>query len=820
MYKLKKIFNKYATRIIPVAAVALCLSSIMAVQAETLGQRAIYKVNIVVETDPTSVGLCSSFDFGDASLKCTGEIPSVSKVQDFEQTSAPALSGGDGILDGFGGVFVIETSRADALGDNTFTLNSFQMDPYQDTAGGTFKTSMTEPDAANNSIGGILTAVGGMTLDVTGRAGVAATFVDSIGIAEWNRDDATNLGTTVTTTGVYEPFTTGNSFYYEPPVLPTDPGGAIGLTLTGRAIGDANTDGILDAILVSVGNIGTPWLFFEGTPYSEIYNIQFVLVSAKPVAVADLLIGSPVLPLTITKSTDLLANDLHADPAETISFLSFTQPADGTIVDNGLTLEYSPAAVPGASDTFTYTISDIAGNTDTVTVTINLPATPPPIANDDLVNTNEDTPLTLDPTLNDTDANGDPDASIVILSFDVVSQQGGTIVAGSGNDLTYTPPQDFFGSDQFNYVIIDGVGNIANANVLVTVVSINDPLVCTDVEFSTDIDTELTIDVTADLISTCTDVENDAITLTAVQAPSDKGADVNNTGSGTIIYTPLTGFTGDDAFTYTLSDGTDAVTQTAAIQVGLNLGNFTMLKPGDGAVFGGTNDIIFEWDGTTFNSSDVDATNIPTDTTFGIMTIVSKSEQLFFGFKWFAHHIRVFEGPGTFTFDSTCTVAQYESGQTVCNGPLDTVFGQTEQFVTMTLDADQIGAHILFDYNQTDNIDVLNVYEKDGVWDRHGATGLVNKLWDGAAGEAPDPDTSWRLVSRDVNGDNFNGNPMVDGPFIGYYANFNDTPGASAPPPPPITTTISDTSLSALGLWSLITGLLTIVFMRRKVIVK
>ncbi|PCJ88867.1 MAG: hypothetical protein COA54_01155 [Thiotrichaceae bacterium] len=820
MYKWKQKLNKKATRIISVTA--LCFFSTMIAEAETLGQRAIYNVNIVVETDPTSVGLCSSFDFGDATLTCNG----TSKVTDNVDTNpALLLSGGNGVIDGFGGVFVITTDRADALGNNTFTIDSLQMDPYLNTAGGTFKTSMTPPDGMNTGTGTI-TAAGDMVLNPDGRVGVAASFVFSIGIQPWNLDDST-LAELPPPTNVHNPFVTGTSTNFLVGAG-SMPGGAVGLTLTGRAIGDANTDGILDAILVSAGNIGTFWQFFEGTAYSEVYNIQFVLVSAEPVAVADLLARPPAVSSTINKTTDLLANDIHADPAETISFFSFTQPADGTLVESGNILTYTPAAVPGASDTFDYTITDIAGNMDTVTVTINLPVTPPPTANDDPVVTDEDIALVIDPTLNDTVDAAVVDTTITVQSFDLISQQGGSITA-VGNDLTYTPAANFFGSDQFNYVILDSVGNIANADVLVTVNSINDIVTCNDVSFTTARDEALDIDVATEMLATtgavpiCTDADGDTVSLFSVDSGSANGGNITN-NAGTLTYTPPSGFEGLDTFTYVATDGTTpSVVITATVNVAdPNLGNFTMLNT-VGNTFGGTNDVVFEWDGT-FNTSVTDTNVVATMRSLG-NPVTAPDGHEFFGSPWFAHHIRMF-GPGTYTFDTTCSVSQFEaSGTETCNGPLTTVDGnviQTQQFITITVAPGQVLAHILFDYSVTANIDVFNLYELNTVWNRLGGTGDKNKLFGGPAGVAPDEEGTWERVNIDGDGDGIVGIAMIDGSFIGFSANFNIGPSGVAGSLAPITTEITSTKLgsSSLSIWSLIAVMFSIVGFRQYRIIR
>jgi len=265
---------------------------------------------------------------------------------------------------------------------------------------------------------------------------------------------------------------------------------------------------------------------------------------------------------------------------------------------------------------------------------------------------------------------------------------------------------------------------------------------------------------------------------------------------------------GEYTVTYDVTDsdsnlGTQ-VERTVTVGVFASASNFTMLD-GQGNVFGGTNDVIFDWDESE-NLSE-------SDLNFN-MTISSQGPFPFFGFVWTAHHTRVF-GPGTYSFDTGCTVAEIEA--TGCPAGSAASSGAT---MTMTVEAGQVGAHILFDWNTTDNIDVVNVWDRDGVWDQHGATNPKNQLHNGLAGSAPDPTTTWKLVSTDVNGDGVNSSPMVDGPFQGFYANFSASPGDTAPPPPPYTGTAPDTSLddsilASMNIWGLIAGLVALLGFRR-----
>jgi len=413
---------------------ALCVTSTMSAHAATLGQRAVYKVNILVGGDATEVGQCSGFTFGDVSLICAD---SKGPLVDNVSPGAPALTGGDGVSDGFAGTFAIQTGKADASGNNTFTLNNFQMDPYLQTSGGIFKTTMTPPDGAL-STGGTVDSLGEITLDATGRTGVAQFFEGSIGIANWNVDDsATVAGNGDPVTSLWVPFTTGASSSFEPATP-----GATAFTVTGRPVGDANTDGILDAVLVSAGNIGQVWTGFDGVPYSEAMNVQFVLVSADPVAVDDAFTTKLSTDLSIDVNNDLIAaNDTIADPAETLSFVSLdTSLTDAAstvaLVGGVITYTPNPAFTDPSADSFAYTITDLNGDTDTATVNITITNAGPPIAIDDAVSATEDTVITFDPVAGSattTGVNDDSDPvpaeipTLTISAFDAVSAQGGAI---------------------------------------------------------------------------------------------------------------------------------------------------------------------------------------------------------------------------------------------------------------------------------------------------------------------------------------------------------------------------------------------------------
>ncbi len=170
--------------------------------------------------------------------------------------------------------------------------------------------------------------------------------------------------------------------------------------------------------------------------------------------------------------------------------------------------------------------------------------------------------------------------------------------------------------------------------------------------------------------------------------------------------------------------------------------NFTMLGA-DNSITGGTNDVLFTWTGTTFDASS-DYTG-PASTA----NVTASSSAPFFGHAWTAHDIQVF-APGTYTFDPTLGGGAAETGT-----------------LTMTVGANQLGAHMLFDWNGNNNIDVAVVWNKDSTFPAPSFTG-------GYDSDDNTTSTVFMLSSMDADGDGIKGIPMpAGGPFQYFNANFS-----------------------------------------------
>jgi uncharacterized protein YjiK len=97
-----------------------------------------------------------------------------------------------------------------------------------------------------------------------------------------------------------------------------------------------------------------------------------------------------------------------------------------------------------------------------------------PVAEVDDTTMAEDSTVTFNVLFNDTDADGNP---LAITSFTAPSN--GALASNGDGSFTYTPADNFNGTDSFAYAISDGRGGTAAATVNITVAAVNDAPVLT-----------------------------------------------------------------------------------------------------------------------------------------------------------------------------------------------------------------------------------------------------------------------------------------------------------------------------------------------------
>jgi VCBS repeat-containing protein len=290
-------------------------------------------------------------------------------------------------------------------------------------------------------------------------------------------------------------------------------------------------------------------------------SLTVVPVNDAPVAVNDTATTSQDTPVTI----NLVANDTDVDQ-DPLTISTVSSPSNGSVViNNNGAVTYTPNAGFTGADTFNYTIQDGQGGTSSASALVTV--TPvvvnrPPVSVDDSYATNEDQPLVITtPGVLTNDSDPDHDSLTAVL---VTGPAHGTLALNANGGFTYTPAANYFGADLFTYKADDGKISSSIATVRLTVISVNDPPVAADDSAATVERTPVSINVLAndgDIDGTL-----DPATVHVVTA-AQHGTVTIDTATGLMTYTAAAGFTGADAYTYTVKDNQGLVSNVATVRI-------------------------------------------------------------------------------------------------------------------------------------------------------------------------------------------------------------------------------------------------------------
>jgi len=188
----------------------------------------------------------------------------------------------------------------------------------------------------------------------------------------------------------------------------------------------------------------------------------------------------------------------------------------------------------------------------------------PPVANDDYYSTNEDTILTINtPGVleNDTDANNDTLSAVLVNN-----PSQGELIFNSNGSFTYTPDQDYYGTDSFTYKANDNKTDSNIATVYINITPVNDPPVAVDDETTTDEDTPVLIDVLSNDYDIDGTINTIGVAITQIPSHGNVTVDVN----GTVTYTPLFNYYGVDSFKYKVKDDDETWSNDAQVNITIN----------------------------------------------------------------------------------------------------------------------------------------------------------------------------------------------------------------------------------------------------------
>lgn len=385
-------------------------------------------------------------------------------------------------------------------------------------------------------------------------------------------------------------------------------------------------------------------------------TITVTAVADAPVAVDDEFTTNEDTPVSL----NVTRNDVDGD-GDLLFIATVGQPAHGTLTQRIGSLIYTPDADFRGTDSFTYTVTDGTGVSNTATVTITVASVnDAPVANPDSYTTVENRALvvTVPNGVTGNDSDVDDDAALVAT---VVAQPGnGTVALNPNGTFTYTPATDFHGTDSFTYRVSDGALDSFTATVTITVSEYISPIVARDDAYTMFIDGRL--EFSPALTANDTNGTGNPLGAVTIVAPPTNGTLFES--GGVVTYFPMNGYIGTDTFTYTVADGVDpdVVSNVATVTVTVK----PLIAAGDDTytVFTGSRFEItpaVSANDTTVLSSPLGAVTIVTETTHGILfssggVLVYQSEPDFVGTDTFTYTVADSRDPAIVSNVATVTI--------------------------------------------------------------------------------------------------------------------------------------------------------------------
>ncbi|HHF3039905.1 TPA: tandem-95 repeat protein, partial [Vibrio diabolicus] len=254
--------------------------------------------------------------------------------------------------------------------------------------------------------------------------------------------------------------------------------------------------------------------------------------------------------------------DLNDAFKDSDSVLSFSVAGNSNVlvsIENGIAT-ISPTADWNGSEILTFTATDPNG--ESVSQTVNFTVAPVADIVADKATVVEDTATIIKVLDNDTFEGDDK-----VVSLDTNNgPTNGTVSVNPDGSVTYTPNDNYHGTDSFTYIVTSG-GVSESTTVNVDVTPVNDAPVAKDDTATTQEDIAVTIDV----LPNDTDVDGDKLSIQSASVPEAQGK--VEIVDGKLVFTPAENFNGDAEITYTITDG--SLTDQATVNVTVNAVNDT-----------------------------------------------------------------------------------------------------------------------------------------------------------------------------------------------------------------------------------------------------
>ena len=297
--------------------------------------------------------------------------------------------------------------------------------------------------------------------------------------------------------------------------------------------------------------------------FTDTAYVTFTVTSVNdaPVAKDDTFTGSQNTAITgnvLSNNGNGTDSDLEGNTLSVTAGTFSTAHGSITIASNG-SFTYTPTTGYKGADSFTYTLNDSLGGTDTGEVNFTLTSFANAVA--DTFTMAEDGIKTGNVLTNDVSTFG----YTLTVSSNTSAAHGSVFVQSNGN-YTYIPTANYFGTDSFTYTVSDGHGNTGTATVSVVITSVNDAPVLKNDSFSGYEDTPITGNLFANNGNGVdSDVDGDTLTATAATITSTQGTAVISS-NGDFVFTPTANYTGGASFIYSANDG-NGQSRTATVNL-------------------------------------------------------------------------------------------------------------------------------------------------------------------------------------------------------------------------------------------------------------
>ncbi|HHX8558900.1 TPA: tandem-95 repeat protein [Vibrio diabolicus] len=264
----------------------------------------------------------------------------------------------------------------------------------------------------------------------------------------------------------------------------------------------------------------------------------------------------------LAEDFDAYTIDLNEAFKDTDSSLNFSVSGNSNVlvsIENGIAT-VSPTADWNGSETLTFTATDPSG--ESISQTVNFTVAPVADIVADKATVVEDTATIINVLGNDTFESDDK-----VVSLDTNNgPANGTVSVNPDGTVTYTPNDNYHGTDSFTYIVTSG-GVSESTTVNVDVTPVNDAPVAKDDTATTQEDTAVTIDA----LPNDADVDGDKLSIQSASVPEAQGT--VEIADGKLVFTPAENFHGDAEITYTVTDG--SLTDQATVNVTVNAVNDT-----------------------------------------------------------------------------------------------------------------------------------------------------------------------------------------------------------------------------------------------------